>query len=57
MSEKEIESIVRDLREAYVKRNVEKILSFFAEDAVLVTPESIQRQAGGEALLYLGRSG
>jgi ketosteroid isomerase-like protein len=38
MSEKEIESIVRDFHEAYVKRDVEKMLSFFAEDAVLVTP-------------------
>lgn len=38
MSEKEIESIVRDFREAFVKRDVEKMLSFFAEDAVLVTP-------------------
>jgi len=38
MSEKEIESIVRDFREAFVKKDVEKTLSFFAEDAVLVTP-------------------
>jgi len=39
MSEKEIESILRDFREAYVKRDVEKMLPFFAEDAVLVAPE------------------
>lgn len=38
MSQKEIESILRDFHEAFVKRDVEKMLSFFAEDAVLVTP-------------------
>jgi len=38
MSEKEIESVLRDFREAFVKRDVEKMLSLFAEDAVLVTP-------------------
>jgi len=38
MSEKEIESIVRDFREAFVKRDVEEMLSFFAENVVLVTP-------------------
>ena len=41
MSEKEIESMVRDFREAFVKRDVERMLSFFAEDAVLVTPAGI----------------
>jgi ketosteroid isomerase-like protein len=38
MSEKKIESIVRDFGEAFVKRDVEKMLSFFAEDAVWVSP-------------------
>ena len=39
MSEEEIESIVRGFGEAFVKRDVEKMLSFFAEDAVWVLPE------------------
>jgi ketosteroid isomerase-like protein len=39
MSEKEIESILRGFTEAFVKRDVEKTLSFFAEDAVLAGPE------------------
>ena len=38
VSEKKIESIVRDFGEAFVKRDVEKMLSFFAEDAVWVSP-------------------
>lgn len=38
MSEERIESIVRDFGEAFVKRDVEKMLSFFAEDAVWVSP-------------------
>jgi len=38
MSEKEIESIVREFRLAFEERDVEKMLSFFAEDAVLVAP-------------------
>ena len=38
MSEEEIESIVRGFGEAFVKRDVEKMLSFFAEDAVWVSP-------------------
>lgn len=40
MSEKKIESIVRDLDEAFVKRDVEKMLSFFVEGAVWVSPLS-----------------
>jgi ketosteroid isomerase-like protein len=40
MSEEKIESIVRDFGEAFVKRDVEKMLSFFAEDAVWVSPLS-----------------
>jgi len=39
MSEKKIESIIRDFDEAYVKGDVEKTLSFLAEDAVWVAPE------------------
>ncbi len=38
MSEEKIESIVRDFSEAFVERDVEKMLSFFAEDAVWVSP-------------------
>ncbi len=38
MSEKKIESIVRDFGEAFVERDVERMLSFFAEDAVWVSP-------------------
>jgi ketosteroid isomerase-like protein len=38
VSEEKIVSIVRDFGEAFVKRDVEKMLSFFAEDAVWVSP-------------------
>jgi ketosteroid isomerase-like protein len=38
MSEEKIESIVRGFGEAFVKRDVDKMLSFFAEDAVWVSP-------------------
>ena len=38
MSEKAIEGIVRGFGEAFVKRDVEKMLSFFADDAVWVSP-------------------
>ena len=38
MSEKKKESIVRDFLEAYDERDVEKMLTFFAEDAVWVSP-------------------
>jgi limonene-1,2-epoxide hydrolase len=38
VSEEKIESIVRDFGEAFVKRDVEKMLSFFSEDAVWVSP-------------------
>jgi ketosteroid isomerase-like protein len=37
MSQKRIEGIVNDFGEAFVKRDVEKMLSFFAEDAVWVS--------------------
>ena len=36
MSEKKIESIVNAFGEAFVERDMEKMLSFFAEDAVWV---------------------
>jgi limonene-1,2-epoxide hydrolase len=36
--EERIESIVRGFGEAFVKRDVEKMLSFFSEDAVWVSP-------------------
>jgi hypothetical protein len=39
VSEKELESIVRDFEEAYTKRDVEKMMTFFMEDAVWVAPE------------------
>lgn len=39
MSEQKIESIMRDFVKAFTKRDVEKAVSFFAEDAVWTTPE------------------
>lgn len=39
MSEEKILSVIRDLAEAYVKRDVEKMLSFFTEDVVWAQPE------------------
>jgi len=38
MSEEKIVSVVREFVEAYVKRDVEKMLSFFAEDTLWVDP-------------------
>jgi ketosteroid isomerase-like protein len=38
MSEEEIAGIASDFAEAFVNRDVEKMLSFFAEDAVWVSP-------------------
>jgi len=43
MSEKKIESVIRGWREAIEKRDVEKALSFVAEDAVWVAPEGTFR--------------
>ena len=43
MSEEKVESIVRGFGEAFVKRDVEKMLSFFAEDAVWVSPAGMFR--------------
>jgi len=39
MSEEKIVSVIRDFVEAYVKRDVEKMLSFLTEDVVWVNPE------------------
>ena len=38
MSEKKKESIIRDFLDAFDERDVEKMLTFFAEDAVWVSP-------------------
>jgi len=39
MSEKKLESIIRDFHEAFLKGDVEKTLSFFTEEGVWVAPE------------------
>lgn len=39
MSEKKIESIIRDMFDAFAKGDVEKTLSYFTEDAIWVAPE------------------
>ena len=39
MSEEKIVGVIRDFVEAYVKRDVEKMLSFLTEDVVWVQPE------------------
>jgi len=38
VSEKELEGVVRGFGEAFVARDVERMLSFFADDAVWVSP-------------------
>lgn len=38
MSEEKIESLTRDFSEAFVSRDVERMLSFWAEDGVWVSP-------------------
>ncbi len=43
MSEKKIEGLMRGMVEAHVKGDVEKTLSFFAEDGVWVEPEGTFR--------------
>jgi len=40
MSEEKIVSVIRDFVEAYMKRDVEKMLSFLTEDAVWVLPDN-----------------
>ena len=39
--EKKLESIIRDFEEAYTKRDVEKMMTFFTEEAVWVAPEGV----------------
>ena len=39
MSEEKIVSVIRDFAEAYVKRDVEKMLSFLTDDVVRISPE------------------
>jgi uncharacterized protein (TIGR02246 family) len=39
MSEKKLESIIRSICEAFNKRDVEKMVSFFTDDATLIRPE------------------
>ena len=43
MSEKRLESIIRDFVEAYMNRDVEKTLSFLSEDVVWTAPEGTFR--------------
>ena len=50
MSEKKVESIIRDMFDAFARRDVEKTLSYFTEDAVWVAPEGLQGQGRAEAL-------
>ncbi len=38
MAKEKMETIIRDFSEAFVKGDIEKALSFFAEDATYVTP-------------------
>jgi ketosteroid isomerase-like protein len=46
MSEEKIVSVIRDFVEAYVKRDVEKTLSFLTEDVVWVQPEGTFKGKG-----------
>jgi ketosteroid isomerase-like protein len=39
LSEEKLVSVIRDLAEAYMKRDVEKMLSFLTEDMVWAQPE------------------
>ena len=39
MSEEKIVSVIRDFAEAYVNRDVEKMLSFLTDDVVRISPE------------------
>jgi hypothetical protein len=57
VSEEKIKNIVNGFGEAFVKRDVEKMLSFFAEDAVWVFAcGHFQRQGRAKACLDLGHS-
>jgi ketosteroid isomerase-like protein len=46
MSEEKIVSVIRDFVEAYVKRDVEKTLSFLSEDVVWAQPEGTFKGKG-----------
>ena len=46
MSEEKIVSVIRDFVEAYVKRDVEKTLSFLTEDVVWTQPEGTFKGKG-----------
>ncbi len=52
MSEEKIASVVRDFAEAYVKRDVEKVLSFLTDDVIRASPEGTFR-GREEAKRYL----
>jgi ketosteroid isomerase-like protein len=39
MSEEKLESIVRSFVDAFVKKDVEKMMTFFTEDATWIAPE------------------
>jgi ketosteroid isomerase-like protein len=39
--EEKLESIIRDFVEAFTKKDVEKMMTFFTEDAVWVAPEGV----------------
>ena len=52
MTEQQIKSIMRDYVKALAARDVEKALSFFAEDATLVTPDGTFK-GKGELKRYL----
>ncbi len=39
--EEKLESIIRDFVETFTKKDVEKMMSFFTEDAVWVAPEGV----------------
>jgi ketosteroid isomerase-like protein len=39
--EEKLESIIRDFVEAFTKKNVDRMMSFFTEDAVWVAPEGV----------------
>ena len=39
--EKKLERIIRNFEEDYIKRDVEKMMTFFTEDAVWVAPEGV----------------
>jgi ketosteroid isomerase-like protein len=56
MAEQQIKSIMRDYIKVLAARDVEKALSFFAEDATLVAPDGTFK-GKGELKRYLTRMG